>query len=64
MRKGLRCLGVSVLTVCTLLLGCFNTSALDNTTYTYTVSVDDEWVRTQDAYIPAAIYAKEIGLFH
>lgn len=62
MRKGLRCLGVSVLTVCTLLLGCFNTSALDNTTYTYTVSVDDEWVRTQDAYIPAAIYAKEIGL--
>ena len=49
---------VALLTV----IGGFNVYAADNTTYTYTVSVDDEWVRTQDAYIPAAVYAKEIGL--
>lgn len=49
---------VSMLTV----IGGLNVYASDNTTYTYTVSVDDEWVRTQDAYIPAAVYAKEIGL--
>lgn len=62
MRKGLRCLLLLVLVFCTVISGGLNASALDNTTYTYTVSVDDEWVRTQDAYIPAAIYAKEIGL--
>lgn len=62
MRKRISSLLAIVLMVCMIVLGGFNASALDNTTYTYTVSVDDEWVRTQDAYIPAAIYAKEIGL--
>lgn len=42
--------------------GTVTASALDNTTYTYTVSVDDNWIRTQDAYIPSAILAKNIGL--
>ena len=63
MRKVIRCLTVLML-VCTVALGTLNASALDNTTYTYTVSVDDEWVRTQDAYIPAAVYAKDMGLSH
>lgn len=62
MRKIMRVMIVFVLLLCILTFSTLDISALDNTTYTYTVSVDDEWVRTQDAYIPAAIFAKEIGL--
>lgn len=63
MRKVIRFL-TAIALVCMLVMGTLTASALDNTTYTYTVSVDDEWVRTQDAYIPAAIYAKDMGLSH
>lgn len=31
-------------------------AASENTTYTYTLSADDEWIRTQDAYLPGKIY--------
>lgn len=63
MRKRIRFAAVLLSVVSILLAGSISASALtDSTTYTYTVSVDDEWVRTQDAYIPATVYAKEIGL--
>ena len=52
--------------VCVIFLmsNILNVLALDNTTYTYTVSVDDNWVRTQDAYMPATVYLKGEGLAH
>ena len=34
----------------------------ENTTYTYTVSVSDEWIRTQDAYMSGRVYLKGAGL--
>lgn len=63
MRKRIRCIAVFLFLCLSLSVSGLSASALtDSTTYTYTVSVDDEWVRTQDAYIPSAVYAKEIGL--
>lgn len=41
---------------------CSNAYAGENTTYTYTISVDGEWIRTQDAYMPGSIYLKGKGL--
>jgi len=41
---------------------CSNVYASENTTYTYTISVDGEWIRTQDAYMPGSIYLKGKGL--
>ncbi len=61
MRKILKRLCV-ISAVLAVISGGFNVYASDNTTYTYTVSVDGEWVKTQDAYIPAAVYAKGTGL--
>ena len=40
----------------------FTVSASENTTYTYTLSVDNKWVRTQDAYNPSAVYLKNAGM--
>ena len=37
-------------------------SAARSTAYTYTISVDGEYIRTQDAYIPSRIYLNECGL--
>jgi len=34
-------------------------SASESTSYTYTMSVDKEWVRTQDAYMPGSIYMND-----
>ena len=46
-----------------LFSGLFFTSAAgEGTTYTFTLSTDDEWIRTQDAYLPGAIYMKGKGL--
>jgi len=36
--------------------------ARESTAYTYTISVDGEWIRTQDAYIPGQVYLKGFGL--
>lgn len=36
--------------------------ARSSTTYTYTVSVDGNWIRTQDAYIPGGVFLQEAGL--
>ena len=37
-------------------------SAGENTTYTYTISVDNEWIRTQDAYMPSKVMFRGFGL--
>lgn len=36
--------------------------AAQNTTYTYTISVDGEWTRTQDAYITGGVCLTDAGL--
>lgn len=41
---------------------CFTAEAAQSTAYTYTISVDDNWIRTQDAYINSRIYMKDEGL--
>lgn len=59
MRKKLAIvLAVLLLFVC----GAMTVSASENTTYTYTISVNDSWIRTQDAYMPGNIYMKNLGL--
>ena len=47
-----------------VLIGVFsiNASASENTTYTYTISVDDEWIRTQDAYMASEILFRDSDL--
>lgn len=44
------------------IFGTFTVSASENTTYTYTISTSDKWIRTQDAYLPGNIYLREVGL--
>ena len=41
---------------------CLTAEAAQSTAYTYTVSVDGGWIRTQDAYINSRIYMKNEGL--
>ena len=47
-----------------ILMSAFGISvnAAQSTTYTYTISVKNEWIRTQDAYLSGTIYGREIGL--
>lgn len=45
-----------------ILLTAQSVSAAGNTTYTYTKSVNDDWIRTQDAYVPGNIYLKGANL--
>ena len=53
------------LTLCLLFSGLnITASAGENTTYTYTVSVSDEWIRTQDAYMSGRVYLKGSGLLN
>lgn len=40
----------------------FTAAASENTAYTYTISVDDKWIRTQDAYMPSKILFKDYDL--
>ena len=44
-----------LLMVCLLLLQPLAVSASESTTYTYTTSVDGQWIRTQDAYLPGEV---------
>lgn len=44
-----------ILMVCFLLLQPITVFAAEGTTYTYTTSVDGEWIRTQDAYLPGEV---------
>lgn len=54
----------AILTASLLLCGllAIPASAARSTAYTYTISVDGEYIRTQDAYIPSRIYLNECGL--
>ena len=53
-------LGLLVVLLCVSLLGrpC-QVSARNATSYTYTVSTDNEWELTQDAYKPAGVLLRE-----
>lgn len=47
------------------ILFCWNqrqVSAADGTTYTYTISVDGDYVRTQEAYLASTVYMQRQGL--
>ncbi len=60
MKKIISFLIVSVLLVsliCPIAVG-----ARSSTAYNYTVSVDGEWIRTQDAYVPGAVILRDLGL--
>ena len=50
--------------ICIIVLvsGTMTVSANENTTYTYTISTENDWVRTQDAYLSGNIYLKSYGL--
>lgn len=37
-------------------------NARSSTAYNYTISVDGEWIRTQDAYVPGAVILRDLGL--
>lgn len=56
---------IAAMLLCLILMVAANAisvSAAESTAYTYTVSVDGKWIRTQDAYMPASIYLKGMGL--
>ena len=56
---------IAILITVALLIStcCLSVSAGENTTYTYTVSTDnDSWIKTQDAYLPGNTYQKGQGL--
>ncbi len=59
MKKIITCL-LLVCVLCGLL--CLPTQARSSTTYNYTISVDGDWIRPQDAYVPGAIYLRDMGL--
>lgn len=37
-------------------------AAIEGTSYSYTISVDGSWIRTQDTYMPGAILLRDAGL--
>lgn len=45
-----------------LMLGTLPVQASEGTNYTYTISVDGEWIRTQDAYLPGRVLLQGFGL--
>ncbi len=55
-------ISVCIIVILILSLGGVGVSAAENTTYTYTISVDGEWIRTQDAYVPSGVLLKGAGL--
>lgn len=54
---------LTLLALC-LIFSCvgITVSAGESTTYTYTLSVDKDWIRTQDAYMSGQVYFKGAGL--
>lgn len=48
--------------LCAFLLFSLNAAASQGTTYTYTISVDGDYIRTQEAYIASAVYLRDAGL--
>ena len=46
-----------------LILGlCMRVGASNSTAYTYTLSAEGEWIRTQDAYLVGSILLRDAGL--
>ena len=56
MKKTIRFLTVLLLAV---LMVSTTVSASESSSYTYTQSVDKEWIRTQDAYMPGSIFLND-----
>ena len=56
MKKTIRFLTAILLTVMLLPT---TVSASESSSYTYTQSVDKEWIRTQDAYMPGTIFLND-----
>ena len=63
MRSAIR-KGLKLLIILFLALGIMpiNAAAQNATAYTYTLSVDGRWMRTQDAYLAGGILLKDIGM--
>lgn len=55
-------LGLLTVIVITMAILPANVYAQNATAYSYTISVDGKWMRTQDAYLPGAILLKESEL--
>lgn len=54
---------VTILLTAMLCITCsIGVLARNSTTYTYTVSADGSWIRTQDAYVPGGIFMSEAEL--
>lgn len=52
----------TALLVLILILLCSPVSAIESTTYTYTLATDGLFIRTQDAYLPGSVLLREVGL--
>ena len=52
MKKSIRVMAAMLALV---LLSSISAEASESSSYTYTQSVDKEWIRTQDAYMPGTI---------
>lgn len=61
-KRGIRAFVLLLLVVTCLFAEIPRVYAGENTTYTYTLSSDDSWIRTQDAYLSGNIYLKGRGL--
>lgn len=55
-------IGIFATLICLMMLFSVNASAGESTTYSYTVSADGGWIKTQDAYTSGAVYLKDYGL--
>ncbi|MDF2472674.1 MAG: hypothetical protein K0R21_456 [Anaerocolumna sp.] len=53
---------IAVLILLCIALAPIPVQASEGTTFTYTISVDGEWIRTQDAYLPGQVYLQGFGL--
>lgn len=62
MKKAFQRLSVLLMTVCLTMLVPFTASAESAATYTYTPSIDGDWVRTQDAYQVTQVILQEVAL--
>ncbi len=63
MKKKKRMLRRCLTAVCILLSALsIPVSASQGTTYTYTISVNGDWIRTQEAYLASAVYMKDMDL--
>ena len=63
MRGKRRKIALCMLLACIFFLGSGSRAAAsDGTTYTYTISVDGDYVRTQEAYLASTVYMQRQGL--